>query len=212
MYRQERNSYENLNKRIFDGVGMYNAPIIAPEHISGDVSFVGFNYARSCKRPEDKALHFFVDDYQFSRLWANPDAYLDMLRRFKFVCTPDFSLYTDFPLSVQIFNHFRKHWLGAYWQENGITVIPTMEWSDERSYSWCFDGEPIGGTVAVSSIGTQAKDNTRRLFLQGYNEMLKRVKPDLIYFYGIVPNECEGNIIRIPAFQEQLKERTRRTK
>ena len=124
MYRDQRN-YENLNRAKFIGAGAFDIPRILAEVPTAPQSWIGFNYAKSCKDPANKAVHFFVDDYQFNRLWTNPDAYLDMLRRFKAVCTPDFSTYTDFPKAVQIWNHYRKHWLGAYWQGNGITVIPT---------------------------------------------------------------------------------------
>lgn len=101
MYRQGRN-YENLNKGIFDGTGTFDIPCLFPENVLAK-QFIGFNYAKTCKQPYDKGLHFFVDDYQFTRCWTNPDAYLDMLRKFKVVCTPDFSTYTDFPKAVQIF-------------------------------------------------------------------------------------------------------------
>ena len=206
MYRQGRN-YENLNKSIFDGTGIYSIPRLTPEHITAD-HFIGFNYAKTCKQPDNYGLHFFVDDYQFTRVWSNPDAYLELLSKFKLVCTPDFSTYTDFPRAIQIYNHYRKHWLGAYWQYNGIAVIPTISWSDRASYEWCFDGEPIGGTVAVSSVGTQINKESRKLFLDGYKEMLTRLQPSLIYFYGNVPEECDGNIIQLMPFQEKFRNRT----
>lgn len=206
MYRQGRN-YENLNKGIFDGTGIYDIPHLTPEYIKAD-GFIGFNYAKTCKQPDNYGLHFFVDDYQFTRVWSNPDAYLALLSKFKCVCTPDFSTYTDFPKAVQIYNHYRKHWLGAYWQYNGIIVIPTISWSDKASYEWCFDGEPIGGTVAVSSVGTQINRDSRKLFLDGYKEMLARLQPSLIYFYGNVPEECGGNIIRLAAYQEKFRNKT----
>lgn len=117
MYRDQRN-YENLNRAKFIGAGAFDIPRILAEVPATPQSWIGFNYAKSCKDPANKAVHFFVDDYQFNRLWTNPDAYLDMLRRFKAVCTPDFSTYTDFPKAVQIWNHYRKHWLGAYWQRD----------------------------------------------------------------------------------------------
>lgn len=95
IYRQGRN-YENLNKMIYRGTGKFDTPRLVPEACNAD-SFIGFNYAKSCKDPQHKGVHFFIDDYQFTRLWTNPDAYLDMLRAFKCVFTPDFSTYTDFP-------------------------------------------------------------------------------------------------------------------
>ena len=91
---------------------------------------------------------------------------------------------------------------------NGITVIPTISWSDESSFDWCFDGEPVGGAVAVSSVGTQMNATARALFLAGYKEMLKRLQPAQILFYGSIPAECSGDkIIPILTFQDGLKRR-----
>ena len=108
--------------------------------------------------------------------------------------TPDFSMFADYPKAVQVYNHWRKHQLGAYWQRVGMTVVPTIGWIDRDSYSWCFDGEPEGATVAVSSVGTQKHPEARRLFIAGYREMLVRLQPSKIIFFGDVPDECRGNI------------------
>ncbi len=205
VYRQQRN-YENLNKRIFDGVGEYSVPCIRPATFAVD-NWISFNYAKSCEEPEQHGVHFFIDDYQFLRLWKNPDAYLPLLRKFQAVCTPDFSTYTDFPKAIQVYNHYRKHWLGAYWQEHGIKVIPTISWSDETSFEWCFDGEPVGGMVAVSSVGTQGSARVRGLFEAGYKEMIRRLRPAQIVLYGSVPTCCEGdNLVTVRAFQNKWRE------
>lgn len=203
-YRQSRN-YENLEKCNFEGVGLYGVPELKPTQFVGECEFVSFNYASSVKVRENKGVHFFIDDYQFSRLWTKVDRYVDMLSQFKYVMTPDFSTYTDFPKAMQIYNHFRKHWIGAYLQECGIDVIPTISWSTPDSFEWCFDGEPQGGSVAVSSVGCTNSQKKKRLFLDGYHEMLKRLHPEKIIFYGTVPEECQGNIVRINAFSERFK-------
>lgn len=205
MQTRQNQGYENLNKRIFDGVGKYDIPLLNPVKQQVIDDFIGFNFAKSCKEPQNKAIHFFLDDYQFTRLWNSPDRYLEVLKKFKVVFTPDFSMYFDFPKVIQIYNHYRKHWLGAYWQENDITVIPTISWSDENSFEWCFDGEPVGGAVAVSSVGTQNSAETKAMFLKGYTEMIKRLQPSLVYFYGKVPESCTGNIAHFSAYQENFR-------
>ena len=202
-YRNTQN-YENLERRIFDGVGEYGIPQLEPTLFDGDCQFIGFNYAASCKNRADKVVHFFLDDYQFNRLWNNIDRYVGMLGQFRYVLSPDFSTYTDFPKAIQIYNHYRKHWVGAYLQEAGIQVIPTISWSTPDSYGWCFDGEPEGGTVAVSSVGCMNSREKRQLFLSGYNAMVERLHPESIIFYGSVPEECKGNIVRIQAFQDKF--------
>lgn len=204
-YRTSR-SYDNLERRIFDGVGEYVIPEISPVTYEGGCDWIGFNYAKSCKNPSEKGVHFFLDDYQFCRLWSNIDRYIPMLQRFRYVMSPDFSTYTDFPKVMQIYNHYRIHWCAAYMQEAGIQVIPTISWSTLDSFDWCFDGEPEGGTVAVSSVGYMNSKEKKALFLAGYEEMVRRLQPETIIFYGSVPEECMGNIVRIRAFTDKFNE------
>lgn len=204
-YRNRRN-YENLERRIFDGVGENGIPEIQPTPYEGGCEWISFNYAKSCEKREGKGVHFFVDDYQFNRLWTDIDQYIPMLSQFRYVMSPDFSTYTDFPKAIQIYNHYRKHWVGAYLQEAGIQVIPTISWSTPDSFEWCFDGEPEDATVAVSSVGCMNSREKKALFLPGYEEMVRRLQPETVIFYGSVPDECMGNIVRIKAFQEKFKE------
>ena len=86
-------------------------------------------------------------------------------------------------------------------------MIPTISWATEKSFEWCFDGEPVGGVVAVSSVGVMNSKERKALFMDGYNEMLKRLEPETVLFYGQVPEECTGNIIKIKSFGEELTER-----
>ena len=201
----EKERYENLEKFTPTVAGKYDIPVIAADEVIYS-DFIGFNYANTAKDRAEKAVHFFLDDYQFLRVWNRPRDYIKLLSDFACVLSPDFSLYTDFPVAMQIYNHYRKHWLGAYWQSFGIKVIPTICWSDERSFEWCFDGEPSGGTVAVSSVGTQRSEETKRAFLLGYDAMIERLSPSKIIFYGTVPEECRGNIVHIKSFQDKFRE------
>ena len=196
---------ENLNIAQFDTEGKYNIPVLKP-YVYEPCEFVGFNFAKSAKDKDKKGLHFFVDDYQFERLWREPLAYINLIGEFHSIMTPDFSLYTDYPKAIQIYNHYRKHWLGAWWESMGCKVIPTIAGSDRDSFDWCFDGEPKGATVAVSSVGTQRSKETKQLFLDGWNEMLARVEPETVIFHGDVPKECTANIVRIKSFQEKFGE------
>lgn len=204
MYKTQRN-YENVQRAIYDGIGEYQVPQIEPTQYEG-CDWIGYNYAGTAKDREKKGVHFFLDDYQFLRLWTDPDRYISTLQQFAYVMSPDFSMYTDFPKALQIYNHYRKHWLAAYWQEHGIRVIPTICWSDKSSFEWCFDGEPTHSVVAISSVGTQNSKERKRQFLDGYFEMVDRLQPTQIIFYGKVPEECKGNIVRVKAFSEKWNE------
>src|SRR5574344_2548748 len=94
---------ENLNIAQFETEGQYNIPVLKP-YVYEPCEFVGFNFAKSAKDKDKKGLHFFVDDYQFERIWREPLAYVNLIGEFHSVMTPDFSLYTDYPKAIQIYN------------------------------------------------------------------------------------------------------------
>lgn len=196
----------NLQKANFEGVGEYDIPELEPiyEYEIGDIKeWIGFNYVLSDKEPEGKAVHFFISDYQFNRIWNNPEKYVDKLRKYEVVLTPDFSPYADMPMATQIFNHYRKHWVGRYLQEYGVKIIPTIRASkDERSFKWYLDGEPKGGVVCISSMWT-SKEDDREYFIKEYNQMYDKLKPSKIYIYGNKIDGLKGNIEYIPTFTEK---------
>ena len=193
----------NIGKANFPGVGKYDIPQLEPIHeneIGKIKEWIGFNYVLSDTEPEGKAVHFFIDDYQFTRIWNTPEKYMEKLARYEAVLTPDFSPYSDMPLATQIFNHYRKHWVGKLMQEYGVKVIPTIRASrDERSLDFYLDGEPKGGVVCISSMWT-SDDDAREYFKREYETMRKTLKPEKIYVYGNEVEGLKGNIEYIPTF------------
>ena len=193
----------NLNKASFLGVGKYDIPQLEPtyDYEIGEIKeWIGFNYVLSDKDPQGKAVHFFIDDYQFERIFNNPERYIKKLQQYECVLSPDFSPYCDMPLATQIFNHYRKHWVGALMQEYGVKVVPTIRASrDERSLDFYLDGEPKGGVVCISSMWT-SDDEAREYFLREYETMRKTLKPEKIYIYGNEVEGLKGNIEYIQPF------------
>lgn len=192
-YRETRNAYCNCEKRIYSGVGLFNIPEIIPQDIDlTDPQIIGFNYAKGEDYAEHEIVHFYLDDYQFDRVWKDSDLYIPVLQKFKAVLAPDFSLYSDFPKAVQIYNHYRKHWLARYWQENGIMVIPTICWSTPDSFDWCFDGEPKNATVSISVFGCNKSEQMKRDYWAGFNKAIEVLTPKRILL-------CKGNSqIKLP--------------
>lgn len=186
MSYKERRSYLNCEKQIFTGVGNYDIPQLLPVDIDLDdkIELVPFNYALGEKNPENKIVHFYIDDYQFERVWNTPDRYINLLRKFKAVLSPDFSIYDDFPRAVNIFNHYRKHWLSAYWQMHGITVIPTICWGDENSFEWCLDGVPKNSVISTSSIGCFVSKSGAKDWREAYRKCVDILEPKAIILYG----------------------------
>lgn len=196
-YWLTKNAYCNCEKRIYWGEGPFDIPAILPQEFDlNNPSALGFNYAKGEDYPEEHICHFYLDDYQFDRLWRDPNRYISLMQKFKAVLAPDFSLYTDFPRAVQIYNHYRKHWLARYWQEHGIKVIPTICWSDEESFEWCFDGEPREATVSISVLGCNRSEQMKHDYWLGFNKAIEVLRPKrILLFKGNSPVElpdCGG--------------------
>ena len=202
-------NFENLDRMRFAGVPPFGIPEIQPEHIDvRHLKWIPFNYAKTVKNKGSKGVHFYLDDYQFSRLWNRPDDYISLLSEFGAVCTPDFSQYTDMPVAMRINNHYRKHWLGAYWQAHGIRVIPTICWSTPDSFEWCFDGEPTNSIISISSVGMQKSESDKDAFACGCREALKRLNPSEILWHGHCPEEFDWNVVRVrPHYDDIVRRR-----
>lgn len=199
-------TFENLRKANYKGVGCYDIPEIPRFEVDGglkNTEFIPYNFVNTCNEPERRGVHFFLDDRQFVRVWRSPGVYIEKLRRFRFVLAPDYSLYTDMPRALQIYNHYRKHWLARYWSESGISVIPTISWSTPDSFFWCFDGEPRGSVVAVSTVGCMNDGVSKELFFLGFEEMKRVLEPSVILCYGA---EIEGTV-NIKPYYLTVKER-----
>lgn len=199
---------ENLDKANWFGVGKYYVPELREENIDVEtLEWIPFNYAKTAKDRSNKGVHFYIDDYQFTRLWSRPDAYLHMLQQFGAVCTPDFSLYHEMPLAVQIYNHFRKQWLGAYWQQHGIHVIPTVRWCGMDSFEWCLDGIPKNSIVSISNVGAEINEYEKKCFAEQCRKAIKILTPRKILWYGKTPKLFDNNVIKITPHYESIAER-----
>ena len=198
------NAY-NLSEYDEDNTaGFYQMPVLEPcNYIPDDI--IGFNYALTSKN-KDCGIHFYIDDYQYERIWSQPQLYLDKLSEYQCIFTPDFSLYTDMPIAMKIWNTYRSRLIGQIAQRMGMLVIPTVSWCEEATFDFCFDGLPVGSTLSISTIGVKKEDYNFNLWKEGVDEMIKRLKPKTLLIYGGKVDYDYGNIKTI-YFDNKVTER-----
>ena len=175
----------------------YNLDLVNHENLSNDfwqmpiinndnyipTDLIGFNYAKTSKN-KNVGIHFYVDDYQFERLWNAPEKYIDVLMEYECILTPDFSLYMDMPMPMKIWNIYRSRQIGAYYQSKGIKVIPTISWAEAETFEFCFLGIPKGSIVSVSTIGVKQDKEALQIWKDGMQEMINQIEPSTILVYG----------------------------
>lgn len=68
-----------LTKENHIFVGDYDFPMLRKSTAIPN-RLLPFNYAKTVK-DYDCWLHFFIDDYQFERIWNNPQKYLCLIKK-----------------------------------------------------------------------------------------------------------------------------------
>ena len=194
-----------LLRNQFPGRGKLQIPVIPKfQERAGDFNdllLIGFDKTHlEDQNHLDRMVHFFLYDYRFERVWKNPDSDIEKLARYRAVLSPDFSMYLEMAPVMQLYNVFRNRWCGAYWASKGIRVIPTVNWGDESTFDFCFEGIEKGSVVAVSTYMASEHDNRqdqKDWFMAGYNEMLRRIEPEKIICYNTPFPEMQGNIVYV---------------
>lgn len=189
-------NYLKTDEMEFEGI--YDIPvmkgIVLKQKALESIQMLGFNYATNSKTADkkDKIVHFFLADYRFQQVWNNPQNYIDLFKQYKAICSPDFSMYIGMPKAMQIFQHYRRMWMSAYYQQQGIRVLPAPCWSDEDSFEYCFDGMPHHSAIVVSSVGCVQSPQVRKSFLKGFEKTCEVLEPAQVILYGRVTPEMTG--------------------
>lgn len=176
----------------FQMVGKYSIPLIRKQDIDLDcIDLMSFKKAKLDDTENDyKTIHFFTYDWHFETVYSKPEDAMQKLGQYYALLTPEFSMYTDMPLALQINSTFKNRWCGAFWQSLGKIVIPTIAWGEEDTFEFAFDGVEEASVVAVSTYGGVVEE----LFLRGYNKMLEVIKPSAVICYGEPFKGMRGNI------------------
>ena len=144
------------------------------------------------KNNTDKMILSFSYDKYLERFWNDPLKYIPILQSAYSVATLDYSLNEQMAISEYLHNIYKNRWLGCLWQDCGILSVPTVGWTTAEWDYLSFSGIEKGSVVVISTLG--AKRNVQ-YFMRGYNELIKRIAPELIIVYGDMLTEMTGRFI-----------------
>lgn len=180
----------------FETEGRWGFPIIKKQQLYvNDIELISCSdVSKKDDRNLHKGVHFFVDDFRFETIYDHPEKALERYGKYRFLLTPDYSLYAEMDPWRQIESVGKARWVGAKWQANGKIVIPTVSWGLARSFEFCFDGIQKNSIVAVGMIGCK---RNKADFLKGYYQMLTKIEPEAIICLGDPFDEMDGNIIPV---------------
>ena len=203
---------------FFDG--KFEIPHVdAPSEIIIPKGMVPFSVR---KRSQDKSdfVCFYEYDINFREVLTNTEEYVDDLKMFPGIVTPDCSLYLDAPLCVQIADIYLNRAVGYYLSQQGLYVVPNIRWGDERTYKVDFLGEKVAfqgvdkhSIVSIGTYGQIRSAESKRYFREGLEEMLKELEPEVVLVYGSMPAEIFGGLydktrfIQYPDWTTRMKQK-----
>ena len=145
-------------------------------------------------------IHFYIFDNVFANFIANVPAYLKYLSEYDGVITPDCTLAVGQLDYLQMTNTYFNRAVGVYLQQHGIPVIPTVRWSDESSFAYCFNGLPKKSILAVSTHGCIKTNEQKQMFREGLIKMIELLEPVDVIVHGYMPNSIFGGLEKFTTF------------
>lgn len=163
------------------------------------------------KKATDKRqyVHFYMHDKYFSRVLTATGKYVDLLKEFDGVITPDCTMLVGQAPCIQQTNTYFNRAIGFFLQKQGIPVIPNIRWSDERSFDYCFLGVPKHRIVCISTHGCLRSKRDKELMKSGTKEMIRILEPSDVLVHGYMPDSifepfyAYANFHRYPSLFEQ---------
>ena len=172
------------------GFPMLPKTFVVPDHT---IDFSD-SFNRNLKGHKNINVNFYIHDKAFQRIWNNPDKYLDHLKCFHSICGIDFTIDTQMPLVMQMWNKYRNMALDYYLIQNGIDVIPNINILPYKGCEWILEGFSVGGTVSCSTNGRVRSKKSREEFCQGFYEMCDIIKPNTVVMIGNMPDELSSPV------------------
>lgn len=173
-------------------VGSPGIPVLMDLHntqIPKDM--IPFSKAKKCLNKR-QYVHFYLHDREFSRVLTATQRYIEVLKLYDGVITPDCSMLIGQSPCLQQTNTYMNRAVGFYLQKNGIPVIPNVRWSDETSFDYCFLGIPTGSIVSVSTHGCISTLKEKNMFKIGLKAMIEALEPRVVLVHGLMPHEIFG--------------------
>lgn len=203
MYNNINTAFDVMKEFMIQGCeldGKYQIPMIPAcnlDYMPEDSIDFEESFSRKIKNHRKLNVNFYIDDTKFTRLWNNPDKYLEHLKCFHSVTMPDFSICTGpkgMPFALNIYNKYRNHALAWYLHMQGIKVIPSVPIADRDSYEWCFDGLPKHSILSVCTNGRVKAKASRIEFCEGFKMMLDKLSPVKVIIVGRIPDELDTDV------------------
>ena len=131
-------------------------------------------------------LGFYDEDYRFEDAYSNASNFGEYLKHLDpvGVCTPDFSTYSDWPMTLRMYSLYRSRWCGRFWQELGFYIVPSIQALGHPNITGEYAIETLPDEPPVLAIQCRKSD------IEGLTNFIKQIvhyqrkTPEILLLYG----------------------------
>lgn len=195
---------ERLPEKLTTWGGLEATPDDDPE------KWFFYNYSLGGTKglPWDRTiLAFDTFDDKFINWYSLPSHYTAKMLNVgvKYAVVPDFSFYEYQPKAFHLWNVYMAQWLGRYFQECGIKIIPRVQFNNEESLDICMRGIPHSPPILHCSVQNLAGDDKsakaqdEKLVVKMLQHCVDELEPtNQLLVYGGNPGKRVLEQIKVP--------------
>lgn len=232
-----RGAFDLKDDMYFDGQGYYNIPKLRKDMLVqvDEVPETLTTWAGSATKYDDDPdtywlynfgvdstsgmkdiskviVSFYTFDEYFEPWWFGPAKYTGKMLNsgIKMALTPDFSDDTNAGRAFCLYQLYRSRWLGRYFQEAGLKLIPSLHWPDgDLDYLRDITLPTLPKNVPVISLQLQTytdklDDEHKDRLAAEYQLIMDTVKPKMVLLYAGQPG-YEFFTSRVKTGDSQIK-------
>ncbi|GHU50744.1 hypothetical protein FACS189459_5200 [Bacilli bacterium] len=117
------------------------------------LNIIPFDKIRYVKDIENYYICFYCQDKEFNSVINNPQKYLSIFKRCKGLIGFDYSIHTDFPITLQKFLMFSNLSLTYYYGFNNIKVIPNIRYGLDETADEFLKAIPKNQLISIGTYG-----------------------------------------------------------
>lgn len=137
-------------------------------------------------------LSFYAFDKAFESVWSTPGRFATNFSKngVKAVVSPNFSLWIHRPYPERLWNLYRGRWLGRFFQEAGLKIIPDIDTGvlpeDHKIFTLGIpDNPPCVSIQLQTGLGRANKfKSNNELTLEATKFMISDLQPESLIVYG----------------------------
>lgn len=194
---------------IFPGDNIYDIPDLREDMLLEELPTPLDTWGDRMSTPDNGKMHWFFNhgavpssglpfdrtiislftwDKSIETWWANPAYQTGKAINAGIIAivVPDFSIWNGGPRILQMYSVYRAQWMGRYFQEAGVKIIPRLEYFCDTAKDFSLMGIPKNAPILAMQMHTAIQEEDIPLLQDDLKEAIDILTPETLLVYASV--------------------------